>query len=258
MAIFTHPAVGQSSTSPSPGEETIDRLEQGRQLYDRGQFSDSVRLWELAAQDYQQNGDRLNYALTQTYLSLAYQDLGDWENARAAIDRSWEALQAQSQRQPEVARVLARVLNARGSLELLTGQTEAALHTWENAEDVYRKSADVAGVLGSQINQAQALQTLGLHRRARDLLETVSQNLATSPDSRLKAQSLRSLGVALGMLGEFDRAQDILQQSLAIAQQLEDVANIGAALFSLGNTARNRQDDSAALAYYQQAIELTT
>ncbi|MGB6169605.1 MAG: CHAT domain-containing protein [Geitlerinemataceae cyanobacterium] len=258
MAIFTHPAVGQSSTSPSPGEETIDRLEQGRQLYDRGQFSDSVRLWELAAQDYQQNGDRLNYALTQTYLSLAYQDLGDWENARAAIDRSWEALQAQSQRQPEVARVLARVLNARGSLELLTGQTEAALKTWENAEDVYRQSADVAGVLGSQINQAQALQTLGLHRRARDLLETVSQNLATSPDSRLKAQSLRSLGVALGMLGEFDRAQDILQQSLAIAQQLEDVANIGAALFSLGNTARNRQDDSAALAYYQQAIELTT
>jgi CHAT domain-containing protein len=258
ISISTHPAVGQSSPTRSPANETGEQVEKGRELYNSGQFSESVRVWELAAQEYQQNGDRLNYALTQTYLSLAYQDLGDWEQARAAIDRSWDALQDQPAEKPEVARVLARVFNARGNLQLLTGQTEAALETWKDAEELYQKSGDVAGALGSQINQAQALQTLGLYRRSKDLLETVSQNLATSPDSRLKAQSLRSLGTALQMLGEFDLAAEALQQSLAISQQLEDVANIRATLFSLGNTARNQQDDSAAFTYYQQAIELTT
>jgi CHAT domain-containing protein len=258
IALSTHPAVGQLPPTRSPVAGTGEQVEQGRRLYESGQFSESVQVWELAAQEYQQNGDRLNYALTQTYLSVAYQDLGDWEQARGALDRSWDALQEQPTDNPEVARVLARVLNARGNLELLTGQTEAALETWQDAEQVYRKSGDVAGALGSQINQAQALQTLGLHRRSRDLLETVSQNLATSPDSQLKAQSLRSLGTALQMLGEFDRAEVVLQQSLEIARQLEDVTNIRAALFGLGNTARNRQDDSAAIAYYQQAIELAT
>jgi CHAT domain-containing protein len=258
IVIATHPAVGQPSPSPSPVAATGEQVEQGRILYESGQFADAMGLWELAAQEYQQNGDRLNYALTETYLSLAYQELGDWESAQAAIDRSVDALEDQPKTQPEVAKVLARVLNARGTLELLTGQTEAALASWKDAEAAYQRVGDIFGVLGSQINQAQALQTLGLYRRARDLLETVHQTLATSPDSLLKAQSLRSLGVTLQMLGDFDRAQDLLEQSLAIAQQLEDVTNIRAALFSLGNTARHRQDSSAALSYYQQAIELAT
>ncbi|HIK30288.1 MAG TPA: CHAT domain-containing protein [Oscillatoriales cyanobacterium M59_W2019_021] len=252
LAIAAHPAVGQDSPIASP----TDRVEEGRVRYENGQLSESVRLWELAAQEYQQNGDRLNYALMQTYLSLAYQDLGDWENAKAAIDRSWDALVGQIQDRPDVSGVFARTFNARGNLELLTGQTEAALATWREAEAAYRTAGDEAGVLGSQLNQAQALQTLGLHRKSLELLESIAQTLETAPDTLLKAQSLRSLGVLLQMLGEFDRATDILERSLAIAQQLEDSANIRAALVALGNTARNQQDFPAAFDYYQQASEL--
>lgn len=256
IALATHPAVGQPSSAPTA--ETAQQIDRGRSLYESGQFSSAVSLWELAARGYQENGDRLNYALTQSYLSLAYQELGDWENAKAAIDRGLDAVEGQSRKKPEVAQLLARLLNARGTLELLTGQTEAALRTWKDAEVAYGRAADVAGVLGSQINQAQALQTLGLYPKSQELLETVSNTLATAADSRLKAQSLRSLGVALQMMGDFDRAQEALEESLAIAQQLEDVANRRAALLSLGNAARNQQENAAALLYYQQATELAT
>lgn len=252
LTLAAHPVVGQDAPIVSP----TDRIEEGRVRYENGQLSESVRLWELAAQEYQQQDDRLNYALTQTYLSLAYQDLGDWENARAAIERSGEALAEPPQDRPDVSGILARTFNARGNLELLTGQTEAALATWKEAEAAYRTAGDEAGVLGSQLNQAQALQTLGLHRRSLELLESIAQTQETAPDTLLKAQSLRSLGVLLQMLGEFDRAETVLERSLAIAQQLEDSANIRAAFVALGNAARNRQDFPAAFDDYQQASEL--
>ncbi|NET50682.1 MAG: CHAT domain-containing protein, partial [Merismopedia sp. SIO2A8] len=55
-----------------------------------------------------------------------------------------------------------------------------------------------------------------------------------------------------------DRAQQLLQDGLAIAQQQEYATEIGAILFSLGQTHRAQQEHEVALELYQRALSYVT
>ena len=154
--------------------------------------------------------------------------------------------------------IFAHTLNTQGSLQLARGQAEAALNTWKQAEEAYADAGDEAGRLGSQINQAQALQTLGLYRRAQMTLEQVNKELQAHPDSLLKATGLRSLGVALQVVGDLEKSQEVLEQSLAIIQRLDSSLDTSETLFSLGNTARDLQDYKTASALYDKAATNAT
>lgn len=159
---------------------------------------------------------------------------------------------------PNLKLILAQALNTQGSLQLTRGQAEAALSTWKQSADVYAQAGDQAGILGSQINQAQALQTLGLYRLAQTTLEEVNQQLQTESDLLLKATGLRSLGAALQVVGNLEESQKVLEQSLTIIQQLNATSDTSEVLFSLGNTARALQNFEKALAFYQQATATAT
>ena len=244
-----------------PGDAST-QLEQGKVLYDAGRFSEAVALWQQAVQRYQEQGDRLSLALSLNYLSLAYQDLGRWQDAQRAITQSLNLIQTASThgqtstQNPKL--ILAQSLNTQGSLQLAMGKAEAALETWKQAAIAYAEAGDEVGVLGSQINQAQAMQTLGLYRRATTTLEQVNQTLQAQPDSLLKAAGLRSLGVALQVVGDLQQSQKVLEQSLAIAQRIDSSLDTSATLFSLGNTARALQEFDKALELYQKATEKAT
>lgn len=157
----------------------------------------------------------------------------------------------------------AQTLNDEGIRQLEAGQAEAALETWKQAEAAYTKAGDELGKLGSQLNQVQALQTLGQYRRARHLLEQINTRLQTLPDSPLKANSLRSLGIVLLRTGDLSASQQVLQSSLEISQRLD--TDTSSTLLALGNVAREKQDDAKtnssanaeAIAFYQQAASVT-
>ncbi|MBD2127469.1 CHAT domain-containing protein [Microcoleus sp. ZQ-A2] len=249
------PVAAQHSPIASIEQHTTHastQLAQGITLYEAGQISDAAAVWQQAAQDYEAKGDRLNQALSLNYLSLAYQDLGQWQNAQKAISQSLELIP------PNNPFILAQVLNTQGSLQLALGKAEAALDTWKQAEHAYQSAGDEVGVIGTQINQAQALQTLGLYRRAKTNLEQVNQKLQTQPDSLLKAAGLRSLGVALQVVGDLQKSQEVLEQSLAIQERLHSAGDTSATLFSLGNTHRALQDYPKAKKLYQKAAKKAT
>ena len=130
---------------------------------------------------------------------------------------------------------------------------EAALKTWQEAENFYRKGGDSIGIIGSQINQAQALQTLGFNSRARKLLAQIRQNLEKYPDSRLKITGLRTLSDLFQQGGELQESQKMLMQALAIAEKLGLHQDKSITLLSLGNTARAQKQTQKALEFYQQA-----
>ena len=144
----------KESSQNLPVTEASILLIQGKTNYDAGRFTEAAIAWEQAAQSYQRAGDRINQALSLNYLCLAYQNLGQWEPATAAINQSLNLLQTQ----PNLD-ILAQALNTQGSLLLATGKTERALKTWQEAENIYAQVSDERGVLGSKINQAQALQS---------------------------------------------------------------------------------------------------
>ena len=257
LVTVVTPGIAADRPIPSPIQAigfSSDDLNHGKVLYDMGRFSEAAGVWRRTAQAYHAQEDTLNQALSLSYLSLAYQDLGNWRQAEAAIAHSLNLLQPEDSLSPHGITLLAQALNTQGSLQLAMGQPERALNTWRRAADTYLKVGDEIGRLGSQINQAQALQTIGLYRRAQKVLEQVHQALQTQPNSRIKASGLRSLGGVLKVVGNLQQSRQVLEESLAIAQHLSLSADISAAQFSLGNTLRALDEPESALEFYQQAV----
>ncbi|WP_348237732.1 CHAT domain-containing protein [Trichocoleus sp. Lan] len=227
------------------------QVQQGREFYETGQFVEAVRIWQQAAKTFQTQGDILNQASTLSFLSLAYQQLGQWTEATEAIANSLKLLEARNPNKDHLP-VLAQAFNIQGQLQLALGQAEQALTTWEQAAAIYTQAGDKAGITGSLINQSLALQSLGRYRQAAKALTQVEETLANQPNP-MKAIALSSFGNTLRVVGDLEKSRQVLQQSLDVAQQLKSPPDISAAFLGLGNTARSQQDTEAALKFYQQA-----
>ncbi len=254
--VFSQFYPSQAQVAQTLAQTPEARLTEGRNLYQIGQFSAAVSLWQQAARDYELQGEIFNQALSLNYLSSAYQKLGEWQQAEAAISSSLRLLQNQGELNQRGLAIFAQALNTQGSLQLAQGQTQQALETWIKAESVYEKANNETGKLGSQINQAQALQSLGQYRRSKRILLNLVEQLQKQPDSLLKADGLRSLGVALQTTGDLLGAKAVLEESWRIGEQLGDKTNISANLFSIGNIAKELGKFAIAFDYYEEAIAL--
>ncbi|MDJ0593294.1 MAG: CHAT domain-containing protein [Pleurocapsa sp. MO_226.B13] len=254
-------------------------VQAGKQYYHSGQFTDAVKALQQATQIYVANRDVIKQAQTLSFLSLAYQELGELQQAEKAIASSLSLLETLTPKEQN-NRVRAQVLNRQGRLLLARGKTEQALENFEKTELLYQQAEDKIGVIGSQINQAQALQNLGFYRRSQKLFTQIENKLETEPDSLLKVKSWNNLGNIHRQGGDLDRSQEILERSLAMLEKLaatrsallsESPQHKSQILFSLANTERTlarREEErknpqlaesyhQAALAHYQQAAATT-
>ncbi|MBE9004201.1 CHAT domain-containing protein [Fortiea sp. LEGE XX443] len=253
----------------------LQLLEQGIQLYQSEKFAEAAKLFQQAAGGFQTQRDHLNQALALNYLALADQQIGQLPQAAKAIADSLALLHIIAQKDSqEYLSILAQALNTQGQVQLASGHSQEALTSWERATAIYSKMGDDAGKIGSQLNQTQALQALGLYRRAKITLIQVNQLLQKQPLSPLKATGLLNLGNTLRVVGDLNQedtkvkqidqlgSQQVLEQSLSIAEQVypQLVPEIH---LSLGNTAQalslgeNPQEQSQriaeALDYYAKA-----
>lgn len=257
---------------PLPADNSPQQLTQaGRDRYQSGQFAAAADLWQKAATGFAAAGDPLNQAMALSNLTLAYQQLGQLQPAQKTIDTSLQLLGCPNPgvgcttSRPAHTQVLAQTLTTLGSLQLAQGQAESAFATWQQAADLYHRVNDPAGVLRSQINQAQALRAAGLYRRAETLLQTIRQTLDQQSDPAIKTAGLISYGDALRLMGRLQDSQTVLDKGLELAKQQQSTADIAAAHLSLGNTAQAkfRADRSTpppsiepALDAYEQAATL--
>lgn len=239
--------------------QTASVVEQGKILYDTGQFTEAVKLLQQAATAFKTSKDGLQEAMTLSNLSLAYQQLGLWAEAEEAIAQSLKLLQSgeNTGTSGEQSQLIAQALDVQGQLQLAQGQAEAALTTWQKAADIYQQIGDKARLTRNQINSAQALQTLGLYLQANKILNEVQQTLTSLPDSLIVATGLRSLGNVRRVVGDLNVSRLVLGNSLAVAKRLQSPKAIAEAQLSLGNTARAQQDTEAALQYYQEAAAVS-
>ncbi|MCP6760153.1 MAG: CHAT domain-containing protein [Fischerella sp. CENA71] len=236
-------------------------VQSSQKYYDAGQFSAAAQLLQQAVQIYQASGDITHQAQALSLMSLVQQKLGHWQKAKAAIDTSLNLLDKLPS-DKEFSRIHAQVLNNLGQWQLAQGQTEAALLSWEKAEKLYVQSGDRLSIIGSQMNQALALQALGLYRRAEKLLTQVEQKFYQQPDSNFKLAGLLNLGNIYRFDGDLEKSSEILTQSLAIAQKLRLPQEESTALLNLGNTelaiakrAEELKDTQRTQQYRQKALE---
>ncbi|NJL87298.1 MAG: hypothetical protein HC886_17075 [Leptolyngbyaceae cyanobacterium SM1_1_3] len=90
--------------------------------------------------------------------------MGAWDEATAAVDQAIVLLHLSSS-PPAPASVVAQVLDVQGKLQFDRGEVNAALATWQHTAELYQDLGDIQRLALSYINQAQALQALGLYRR---------------------------------------------------------------------------------------------
>jgi CHAT domain-containing protein/Arc/MetJ-type ribon-helix-helix transcriptional regulator len=236
-------------------------LEQGEALYQAGRFAEAVSVLQQAVRTYEQKGDRLAQAAALTNLSLVFEQLGSWKEASKAINTSLNLLGWDNANQKlnvnnsksELLEVLAQTLDIQGGLQLSQGQADVSLKTSQQAEQIWKKLGNNAGVTRSRINSAQALRVSGFYRRSLDILNKVSQQLQTQPDSLEKVTALRSLGNAQQQLGDLEQSWKNLQQSLEIAKRLQLPQEISLTEFSLGNTTRVLGNINNAITHYENA-----
>ncbi|MDJ0637099.1 MAG: CHAT domain-containing protein [Xenococcaceae cyanobacterium MO_188.B29] len=265
------PAVAQSTlvTTETRSISNPTWLQQGKIAYEAGRYNEATATWQKAYQQYKAQGNLLNQALSLSYLSLGSQKQGNWQAANKYISQSLDILESEPELKAKNLVIYAQAINTQGRLQLAMGKIEAAIESWKQAAEIYQQAGDKIGTLGSQINHAQALQSLGLYGRSQKLLEQIASKLQEQTDSRLKIVGLRSLGIALQVTGNLDDAQELLEQSLAISQKLNLPEESSATLFSLGNTARAFSDRQVAIkrrnsvttpayTFYQQAAATTS
>ncbi|MBN4006230.1 CHAT domain-containing protein [Nostoc sp. LPT] len=251
-------------TNKPPATPPQQLLEQGEALYQTGHLTEAVNVLQQAIRTYERESNTLAQAAALTNLSLVYQQLGSWKEAYATIDNSlnllgWNTLNQKlnfNNPKAELLEILAQTLNIQGELQLADGQTDVSIKTSQQAEQIWKKLGDNAGVTRSRINQAQALRVAGFYRRSLDILKEVSQQLISQPDSPVKVTALRLLGNVLQQLGELESSQTNLQQSLEIAQRLQLPLEISLTEFSLGNTARSLSNIKGASTHYENAAKI--
>ena len=250
-----------AQTIQSQATTTRQLLSQGEALYQAGRLTEAVTVLQQAVHTYQQQNNNLAQAAALTDLSLVYQQLNLWKESGAAISTSlsllgWDEINQKlnvNHPKSELLSILAQTLNIQAGLQLLQGGGDASLKTSQQAEQIWQKLGDSAGVTRSQINIAQALRVSGFYRRSLDILNQVSQQLLSSPNSLIKVAALRALGNTQQEFGDLENSWKNLNLSLQIAQVLQLPSEISLTELSLGNTARALGNTRDAIAYYQNA-----
>lgn len=280
-ALLAQPVEGTSEVS-SQTSNAQGLLQKGIELYEAGQFSEAIGVWNQAASGFLSQEESLNQALVLRYLSLAYQHLGQWKEAEEAIRNAIASLNANSLKLLDNPKntantqayldVFAKALNTQGRLQSAKGQWSEALETWKRAAATYEKAGNKTGVIGSLINHAQALQALGLSSQAEAELVHIEQILQQQSDPELKATGLQNLGQALRRVGNLRKSQEVLQKSWQVAKEFQLSKALGSTLLELGNTERalgnraiaigkaedEQKHTQAALDFYQQAANSPT
>lgn len=242
----------------NPVATPLSLLEEGNQWYQGGNFARAAQVWQQAADQLQEHP--LAQAMALTHLSLAQRQMGQWELAQSSLDHSGVLLH-QLPPSPEQQFALAKMFNALGSLDLTQGKLLTALTSFQQATALYGELGDMHGQYQSQINQAKVLQAQGRNPLAQRELQAIVDRLLGSPNSPLKAATLRQLGEVVQLTSSLAAGQELLEQSLAVAQSLpsspEATREISATLLSLGILTQNQLETPKALDYYQRVVEIS-
>ncbi|MGK7891941.1 MAG: CHAT domain-containing protein [Leptolyngbyaceae cyanobacterium] len=252
LAMSVSANVGQQA-----GQQAWQQDQVGRDRYNRGDFQAAAEAWQRAATLYEQQGNALAHAQTLSNLSLAWQQLSQWDQAEGAIADSLVLLDLLSHNgADQVFQVWGQALNTQGSLYFALGQTQEALTRWEQAADRYRQTGDERGRLRSQINQAQAMQELGLHRLALDQLNDIREALAQQyPNSSMLVVVHRYLGDGLRLTGSLEASRQILEAGRELAHQQGLSEELAPLLYSLGKTVSAQGQPTDAVEFYRQALD---
>jgi CHAT domain-containing protein/tetratricopeptide (TPR) repeat protein len=124
--------------------------------------------------------------------------------------------------------VLALAQWAWGNVAMFTGDFQASVKAYQDAEVAYADQADHLSVARLQSNRVFALTNLGLHREALALSEVARQKLVTSghDDTIYMAVLEMNVGVACRQTGRYDDALTAYERGRVIFEKLGNAVQV--------------------------------
>ncbi len=118
------------------------------------------------------------------------------------------------------------------------GQNNQAIANWQKAIEIYQELPDkqdsiqLAKLL---IQQAQVYSELGQQRKAISSLEKANEITINQGDKITQAAALGALGNAIAARGNYEEALSVIDESLKIAKELNNISYISTALNNQAN-----------------------
>jgi CHAT domain-containing protein len=204
-----------ANSLPATIQQQIDN---GREAMLRGDYLGAIATWKeaknsLTSRRNTEAGDLATEILINNFLSVGYQEIGDLGKAEAAIASARKLLEKQQLN----GDLVAKVFNTQANLNLKQDDFQAAALNFREAKELYQQNKDLEGEIGATVNEAIALQKLGQYRTAQKILEKTEVQLASMPKS-LQALGYKALGTTYATIGDFAKAKEKLEASIALTQ----------------------------------------
>jgi ATP/maltotriose-dependent transcriptional regulator MalT/DNA-binding SARP family transcriptional activator len=245
-------AIGVLSTANGPVKSLAEARKQLGMVYlDQGALALALDEFKAVLDIYEASGDAVNAALAHECSGLALGKLGQLSSAGVHLEkarRAWQRLGNHKE--------LATVLNNLGMLYYVQGEVEKALALFHDAVGKARRS-------GHPRAEAYALASIADIERDRGAYDlaieqyTLALDLAGDlGDTTLCTQVLTSLGDTHRLRGDLDKAEVLVRQAAADAEERDSSHELGIADISLGLLFRERGDGPQAVAHLSRAAEL--
>jgi CHAT domain-containing protein/tetratricopeptide (TPR) repeat protein len=143
-----------------------------------------------------------------------------------------------------------------GNQQYQTGQLKAAIASWQQARDLYRRANNSQGEAQVLFQLGGAYVALERYREAVTTLEAYL-TLARSLSNQLgEAEALTNLGIAYEALGKYGRALEAHRAAGRLMRSLNNTAGLGQVLLNLGNTFEAVGDYDNAQIAYEQSLKI--
>jgi tetratricopeptide (TPR) repeat protein len=193
-----------------------------------------------------------------------YEGLGEVLRVQARYSEAIEAYQAMlaAAEALNVPAAQARAWNELALVQSSQGDNRAVAESTRRAEKLARAEGRGPGArveLVRALNlQSQSSSRLGDARSAMMLADRALSLVDEMGDAgrRVRADCLKSLGMAYHMLGRFEQAEEFKSQALQLFKDMGDRRAVGNLLNSLGETARLSGDYEDAFGRYQEALAI--
>ncbi len=140
-----------------------------------------------------------------------------------------------------------------GAVQEVVGEWESADATYEDALATVRELTDSAFQSQTHVAKGELLRKQGKYEQATEWY-LLGEGLAESADDRAKALICR--GTLNAQQGNYDTAQSLYEESLALRRQEDDKLNSAKVLNNMGIVARFQGEYERSRQYHQEALDL--
>ncbi|MGI2905460.1 tetratricopeptide repeat protein, partial [Tolypothrix sp. VBCCA 56010] len=221
----------------------------------RGYYTDQVDLWGQLIAALEKTGERenWNYQAALTNLGVAYQSLGQYQQAIEFCQQSLQIAREISDRNCE-----GKSLSNLGLAYLDQGQYQQAI-------DLLQQSLEIAREINARNSEGICLMNLGLaylyqgqYQQAIEFLQQSKQIATEISDRNTQGKSLGNLGLAYFSQGQYQQAIEFFQESKQIAREINDRNFEGSSLMNLGLAYLNQGQYQQAIELFQQSKQIST